>query len=95
MTSPWKPTPLGNGKSPHYGTSPSTSSSQQSPDPDVEILEALPLLLSMGLDVSDGGIGGEDVSPLVGILLMIEGKRLIPVFQGNVRSVSGQTSVVT
>jgi len=57
--------------------------------PDVEILEALPLLLSMGLDAGDGGVRGEDVSPLVGILLMVEGKRLIPVFQGTVRSAGG------
>jgi len=56
---------------------------------DVEILEALPLLLSARLDVGDGGAGREDISPLVGILLMIEGERLIPVFQGRTRSASG------
>ena len=50
--------------------------------PDIKILETLPLLLSTGLDVGDGGVGQEDVSPLVGILLMIEGKRFIPVFKG-------------
>ena len=48
--------------------------------PDVEILEALPLLLSMGLDVGNGGVQGEDVSLLMGILLVVERKRLIPVF---------------
>jgi len=57
--------------------------------PDVKILEALPLLLSMGLDVGQGGVRLKDVSPLVGILLMVEGKRLIPVFQRTTREASG------
>jgi len=57
--------------------------------PDIKIFEVLPLLLSAGLDVGQGGIRLEDVSPLVGILLMVEGDRLIPVFQGTVRVTSG------
>jgi len=57
--------------------------------PDVKILEALPLLLSTGLDVSQGGVRLEDVSPLVGILLMVEGERLILVFQRTTREASG------
>jgi len=57
--------------------------------PDIKIFEALPLLLSVGLDVSQGGIRLEDVSPLVGILLMVKGERLIPVFQGTARKASG------
>jgi len=57
--------------------------------PDVKIFETLPLLLSMGLDVSQGGVGLEDVSPLVGILLMVEGDGLIPVFQGTARIAGG------
>ena len=57
--------------------------------PDVKIFEALPLLLSMGLDVGQGGIRLEDVSPLVGILLMVERERLILVFQRTMREASG------
>jgi len=57
--------------------------------PDVKILEALPLLLSAGLDVGQGGVRLEDVSPLVGILLMVEGKRLILVSQRTTREASG------
>jgi len=56
---------------------------------DVEILETLPFLLSTRLDIGDGGIGREDVSPLVGILLVVEQERLIPVFQGRTRSTCG------
>jgi len=56
--------------------------------PDVKILEALPLL-SVGLDVGQGGVRLEDVSPLVGILLMVESKRLILVFQRTTREASG------
>jgi len=44
----------------------------------------------MGLDVGQGGVRLEDVSPLVGILLMVEGDRFVPVFQGTVR-VAGST----
>jgi len=57
--------------------------------PDVKILEALPLLLSAGLDVGQGGVRLEDVSPLVGILLMVESKRFILVFQRTTREASG------
>jgi len=56
--------------------------------PDVKILEALPLLLSGGLNVGQGGVRLEDVSPLVGILLMVKGKRLILVFQRTTREAS-------
>jgi len=56
--------------------------------PDVKIFEALPLLLSVGLNVGQGGVRLEDVSPLVGVLLMVEGDRLIPVFQGTARVAS-------
>jgi len=57
--------------------------------PDVKILEALPLLLSVGLDVGQGGVRLEDVSPLVGILLMVKGKRLVLVFQRTTRKAGG------
>ena len=57
--------------------------------PNVKIFEALPLLLSAGLDVGQGGVRLEDVSPLVGILLMVEGERLILVFQRTTRETSG------
>jgi len=53
--------------------------------PDVEIFEVLPLLLSVGLNVGDGGIGGEDVSPLVGILLLVEWEELVLIFQRTTR----------
>ena len=56
--------------------------------PDIKIFEVLPLLLSAGLDVGQGGVRLEDVSPLVGILLMVEGDELIPVFQGTARVAS-------
>jgi len=49
--------------------------------PNVEILEALPLLLSVGLDVTKRGIGLEGVSPLMGILLLVEWKGLLLIFQ--------------
>ena len=42
----------------------------------------------MGLDVGQGGIRLEDVSPLVGILLMVEGNGFIPVFQETARVAS-------
>jgi len=58
--------------------------------PDIEILEALSFLLSVGLDVGQGGVRLEDVSPLVGILLMVEEDGLVPVFQGTAR-VTGST----
>jgi len=57
--------------------------------PDVKILEALPLFLSAGLDVGQGGVRLEDVSPLVGILLMVEGERLVLVFQRTTREAGG------
>ena len=57
--------------------------------PDIKIFETLPLLLSTGLDVGQGGVRLEGVSPLVGILLMVEEDRLILVFQGTVRVASG------
>jgi len=41
------------------------------------------------LDVGQGGVRLEDVSPLVGILLMVEGERLILVFQRTTREASG------
>jgi len=63
--------------------------------PDVKILEVLPLLLSAGLDVGQGGVRLEDVSPLVGILLMVKGDRLIPVFQGTVRVASSMRRLDT
>jgi len=58
--------------------------------PDIKILKALSLLLSVGLDVGQGGVRLEDVSPLVGILLMVEGERFILVFQRTVRE-AGRT----
>jgi len=57
--------------------------------PDVEIFEAFPLLLSVGLDVGQGGVGLGDVSPPVGILLLVEGDRLLLVFQRSTRKASG------
>jgi len=57
--------------------------------PDVKIFEALPLLLSAGLNIGQGGVRLEDVSPLVGILLLVEGERLILVFQRTTREASG------
>ena len=57
--------------------------------PNIKILEALPLLLSVGLDVGQGGVRLEDVSPLVGILVMVKGERLILVFQRTTREASG------
>jgi len=53
--------------------------------PDIKIFGVLPLLLSAGLNVSQGGVRLEDVSPLVGILLMVEGERLVLVFQRTTR----------
>jgi len=58
--------------------------------PNIKILEALPLLLSTGLDVGQGGVRLEDVSPLVGILLMVEGERLVLIFQRTTRE-AGRT----
>ena len=57
--------------------------------PNIEILKAFPLLLSAGLDVGQGGIRLEDVSPLVGILLMVEWERLVLVFQRTARKAGG------
>ena len=56
--------------------------------PDVEILKTLPLLLSPGLDVGDSGVRGEDISPLVGILLLVEREKFILVFQRTAREAS-------
>jgi len=63
--------------------------------PNIKILEALPLLLSAGLDVGQGGIRLEDVSPLVGILLMVEGERLVLVFQRTTREAGGMRRLDT
>jgi len=57
--------------------------------PDIKILEVLPLLLSVGLDVGQGGVRLEDVSPLMGILLMVKGERLVLVFQRTRREAGG------
>jgi len=57
--------------------------------PDIKILEALPLLLSTGLDVGQGGVRLEDVPPLLGILLMVKGERLVLVFQRTMREAGG------
>ena len=53
--------------------------------PNIKIFETLPFLLSAGLDVGQGGVRLEDVSPLVGILLMVERERLIFVLQRTTR----------
>ena len=58
--------------------------------PDVKVLETLPLLLSTRLDVGQGGVKLEDISPLVGILLVVERERLILVFQRTTRE-AGRT----
>jgi len=57
--------------------------------PNIKILETLPLLLSVGLNVGQGGVRLEDVSPLVGILLMVERERLILVCQRTMREAGG------
>ena len=56
--------------------------------PDIKILETLPLLLSAGLDVGQGSVRLEDVSPPVGILLMVEGERLVLAPQRTMREAS-------
>jgi len=43
----------------------------------------------VGLDVGQRGIGLVNVSPPVGILLVVEGERLVLVFQRTVREASG------
>jgi len=43
----------------------------------------------VGLNIGQGGIQLEDVSPLVGILLMVKGERLILIFQRTMREASG------